>query len=76
MPAILCTLFCCVPFGIVSIIYAAQVNSKIDAGDTEGARDASGKAKTWCLAAFAVGLVVALIYIALNVVFLLARAGG
>src|SRR5438128_1439779 len=27
--SILCTLFCCLPFGIVAIVYAAQVNSKV-----------------------------------------------
>ena len=31
--AILTTLFCCLPFGIVAIVYAAQVNTKIEAGD-------------------------------------------
>ena len=28
--AILTTLFCCLPFGIVSIVYAAQVDGKPD----------------------------------------------
>jgi interferon-induced transmembrane protein len=32
-PAILTTLFCCPPFGIVSIVYAAQVNGKLAAED-------------------------------------------
>ena len=27
--AILVTIFCCLPFGIVSIVYAAQVNGKL-----------------------------------------------
>lgn len=31
-PAILTTIFCCLPFGIVSIVYAAQVNGKLAAG--------------------------------------------
>ncbi len=42
--AILATLFCCLPGGIVSIVYAAQVNGKIAAGDIAGARDSSDKA--------------------------------
>ena len=33
--AILCTLFCCLPLGIVAIVYAAQVNTKAAAGDIE-----------------------------------------
>ena len=47
--AILVTLFCCVPFGIVSIVYASQVNGKLSMGDIEGAQEASGKAKMWAL---------------------------
>ena len=31
--AILATLFCCMPFGIVAIVYAAQVNGKLGGGD-------------------------------------------
>jgi hypothetical protein len=45
--AILSTIFCCQILGIVSIIYAAQVNSKWQAGDYEGARQASKNALTW-----------------------------
>jgi hypothetical protein len=55
--SILVTIFCCVPFGIVSIVYAAQVNGKLAAGDYAGAVDASNKAKTWCWVAFGVGIV-------------------
>ncbi|NER07984.1 MAG: CD225/dispanin family protein [Okeania sp. SIO3C4] len=28
--AILITVFCCLPFGIVAIVYAAQVNSRLE----------------------------------------------
>ena len=45
--AILSTIFCCQVLGIVSIIYAAQVNSKWQAGDYDGARQASKNALTW-----------------------------
>ena len=45
--SILCTLFCCQILGIVSIIYAAQVNSRWQSGDFEGARQASRNALTW-----------------------------
>jgi len=54
--SILVTLFCCVPFGIVSIVYAAQVNSKLMAGDYAGAVDTSKKARTWCWVSFGIGL--------------------
>ena len=61
--AILCTLFCCLPFGIVAIVYAAQVGGKVSAGDYAGAITASKNAKTWTWASFGVGLGVALIYL-------------
>ncbi|QDH69056.1 CD225/dispanin family protein [Marilutibacter alkalisoli] len=34
--------------GIVAIVFAAQVNSKLNQGDIDGARRASDNAKTWC----------------------------
>ena len=54
--AILATLFCCQPFGIVSIVYAAQVSNKLTSGDFTGAVDSSQKAKMWCWIAFGAGL--------------------
>ena len=44
VPAIISTLCCCPPTGIVSIVFAAQVNSKQSAGDIAGAKDAASKA--------------------------------
>ena len=55
--AILVTIFCCLPFGIVSIVYAAQVNGFVAAGNFEAAQQASDNAKLWAWIAFAVGLV-------------------
>jgi len=54
--AILATLFCCLPFGIVAIIFAAQVDTKWQKGDRDGALLAAKNAKTWCWVAFGVGL--------------------
>lgn len=54
--AILTTIFCCLPFGIVSIIYAAQVNSKLAIGDVVGAMAASKSAKTWAWVSFGIGI--------------------
>jgi interferon-induced transmembrane protein len=45
--SILVTIFCCQPFGIISIVYASQVNSKYALGDYEGAKIASKNAKKW-----------------------------
>lgn len=52
-PAILATIFCCLPFGIVAIVKAAKVNGKLRSGDYAGALRASNDAKTWCWIAFA-----------------------
>ena len=65
VPAILVTLFCCLPAGIVAIIFATQVNSKYAAGDIQGAMNASKNAKTWTMVGAGVGLVVIVIYIIL-----------
>jgi hypothetical protein len=61
--AILTTLFCCLPFGIVSIVFAAQVSSKWTAGDFNGAMDSSNKAKNWAIASASCGVVILIIYI-------------
>ena len=62
MQAILVTLCCCVPFGIPAIVFAAQVNGKLEAGDLAGALESSRKAKMWSGIAFGAGLAGALAY--------------
>ena len=62
LPAILVTLLCCIPFGIVAIVYAAQVSTKVAAGDIQGAMDSSGKAKMWCWIGFAIGLAFSILF--------------
>jgi hypothetical protein len=37
--AILSTLFCCLPLGVASIVFAAQVDGKYNSGDYAGAVD-------------------------------------
>lgn len=55
--AILTTLFCCLPFGIAGIVKAAQVSTKYQAGDYEGAVQASADAKKWSQTALICGIV-------------------
>lgn len=74
--SILVTLFCCLPFGIPAIVYAAQVDSKQAGGDYAGALDSSGKAKTWCWVGFLCGLIPMLIYGGLVLISILAQAGN
>ncbi len=63
--SVLVTLCCCLPFGIVAIVYAAQVNGKLAAGDAAGALQASNNARTWGWIAFACGAVPSAIYLIL-----------
>jgi hypothetical protein len=60
--SILVTLCCCVPAGIVAIVYAAQVNSKVAAGDVAGAQESSRLAKIWSWVGFGLGVLVGIIY--------------
>lgn len=62
--AIVSTILCCIPFGIVSIVYANQVNSKWNLGDQHGALAASEKAKKWAIASVVTGLVVIALVVA------------
>ncbi len=56
IPAIISAL-CCFPLGIISIIFAAQVNGKVQSGDVAGALDASKKAKLFSIIFIALGVV-------------------
>lgn len=55
-PAILVMIFCCLPFGIVALAYAAQVNGRLIAGQRERALNASRMAKMWCWVTVGVGI--------------------
>jgi hypothetical protein len=62
VPAILITLCCCLPAGIVAIIYAAQVNSKLAAGDVGGAQESARLARMWTWIGFGAGILLGIIY--------------
>lgn len=61
--SILATLLCCLPTGIVGIVYAGQVNGKLAAGDLLGAQAASQKARLWTIISVVAGLTVGSIYL-------------
>ena len=61
--AILSTVLCCLPLGIASIVFAAQVNGKYAAGDLAGAQASSEKAKKFAIWSAIAGLVFAALYV-------------
>src|SRR5688572_32237845 len=67
IPAIV-SLICCWPLAIVAIIFAAQVNGKVAAGDIQGAMDASKKAKLFSFIAIGLGAAFILFYIVFFVI--------
>ena len=67
IPAILSAV-CCFPLGIISIIFAAQVNGKVAAGDIQGANDASKKAKLFSYIFLGLGILIWGCYLIFGVV--------
>ncbi|HIX63790.1 MAG TPA: CD225/dispanin family protein [Candidatus Mediterraneibacter colneyensis] len=55
--SIISTVCCCLPFGIVAIVYSAKINSAMSAGDYAAAEKASKTARIWIIVAFIVGIV-------------------
>jgi hypothetical protein len=47
---------CCFPLGVIGLIFAAQVNGKVTAGDIAGAMDASKKAKLFSYIGLGLGI--------------------
>ncbi|QWR78965.1 CD225/dispanin family protein [Candidatus Magnetomonas plexicatena] len=66
--SILVTLFCCLPTGIVAIVYSSQVSGKVASGDFQGAVVSSKKAKTWCWVSFGIGIVVTIAGVGLGII--------
>lgn len=54
--AIISTVLCCIPTGIVAIIYALKVSNKYREGDIEGAKRASETGAWWCIATIILGI--------------------
>ena len=68
--AILTAIFCCQIGGIIAIVYATKVNTKLAQGDVAGAQEASRTANTWIIVNIITGFVIGLLY------FIIAIAGA
>lgn len=55
--SIVAMLLCCIPTGIVSLIYATKVEPRYESGDIEGARKASASAEMWLIVTIVLGIV-------------------
>jgi len=74
--AILVTILCCLPAGVVAIVYAAQVNSKLQIGDIVGAQQSSKNAKLWCLISAGAAVVLGVGYMLLVLLIGIGSLGG
>ncbi|MDR2232656.1 MAG: CD225/dispanin family protein [Tannerella sp.] len=74
--AILSTILCCLPLGIVSIINATKVSSTYALGDYAGAQKASDDAKKWAMWGAIIGGVGIVLYIIFIVVLGVAGSLG
>lgn len=66
--SILVTIFCCMVFGILGIVYSAQANSAFSSGNVAAANEFSAKAKQWVTYGFWSGIAVAGIYLFLMMI--------
>ncbi|KAA1251276.1 CD225/dispanin family protein [Mycobacterium simiae] len=68
--AILATVLCCLPFGIVSIVYSTKVSGLWAQGRYAEAQAASANAKKWAIISAIVGAVLAVIFAVLYVIII------
>ncbi len=74
--AILVTIFCCQPFGIVSIVFAAQVDGRVRSGDIQGAIESSEKANKWANWSIIIGILPGIFYIIMVMIQILAMSAS
>ena len=65
--SIISTLCCCLPFGVVGIVFSAKINSAMLAGNLEEAQNNAKMARIWIIVSYAIGLLTWLIYMVLIV---------
>lgn len=65
--SILSTLCCCLPFGVVGIVFSAKINSSMAAGNLEEAQKNAKMARIWIIVSFVLGILTWVIYMMLIV---------
>ncbi len=63
--SILTTICCCLPFGIVAIVYSSKVNTLYNSQQYSAAVEAANNAKKWCLISLITGIAIDIIYFAI-----------
>ncbi len=66
--AIVVTILCCVPFGIVGIVYSSKVESCLGTGDLDGAWEYSRKARNWSVAGLVLSVLFWIVYVVLIII--------
>ncbi|HTX95870.1 MAG TPA: CD225/dispanin family protein [Mycobacterium sp.] len=63
IPAVLVTMFCCLPLGIVAIVKSGQVNGLWAQGRYAEAQASADSAKKWVIWSVVAGAIIAVIYV-------------
>ncbi len=77
--SIVVTVLCCIPLGIPAIVFSTKVKPAYASGNYAAALDASKKAKTWCLLALVIGLIVNLAWLGIQIAMVMgevSKSGG
>ena len=74
--SILCTIFCCLPFGIAGIVNASKVESAYYAGDYEASERAAKNAKKWTMVSFFSALGIYVLYFIFILIMSIAGGAG
>ena len=69
--AIISTIFCCLPFGVVSIVYATQVERLYLQGRYVEAVDKSNKAFKWAIASAATIAAIVMLYVLILLIIMI-----
>lgn len=74
--AILCTVLCCLPLGIVAIIKSTKVNELWNQGDKDGAQKAADDAKKFSIWGAGIAVIFIVLYFILMAIGIGANAFG